>query len=74
MLVTTLPFLMGALTLGTIAFVVFLVSMIVLTIPVFATRGTAQVAWFAGVGFVLTAEAALFVTLVVLQSTGTINW
>ncbi|HJP40528.1 MAG TPA: hypothetical protein QGF35_02330 [Dehalococcoidia bacterium] len=74
MLVATLPFLLSALTLGTVAFIVFFSSTVILTIPVFASRGAAQVGWLLGIGFVLTVEAALLVTLVVLQSTGDINW
>ena len=70
MLPATMPFLMSALTLGTIAFVVFFVSTVILTIPVFATRGRAQLAWLAGVGFVLTVEAAVLITVVVLRGNG----
>ncbi|MFQ5380918.1 MAG: hypothetical protein ACE5EF_04750 [Dehalococcoidia bacterium] len=73
MLVLSLPLLMSALTLGTIVGIVLFASTVILTIPVLATRGTAQLLWLGGVGLVLTVEAAVLITLVVLQSNGTIT-
>lgn len=66
----TLPLLVSALTLGTIFVVVFFVSTVILTIPVFASRGRAQLLWLAGVGFVLTVEVAVLITFVALESGG----
>ncbi len=73
MLVLSLPLLMSALTFGTVVGIVLFASTVILTIPVFATRGVAQLLWLAGVGFILTVEAAVLITLVVLQSNGTIT-
>lgn len=67
-----LPFLISANSLGVISLIIFLASSIVLTIPVFATRGGSQIAWFGVVGFLLTVEAVILVTLVVLTSQGEI--
>ena len=67
-----LPFLVSANTLGVICLVVFLASSMILTIPVFATRGTTQAVWTGVIGFVLTVEVAVMVLLVVLTSRGDI--
>ncbi len=67
-----LPFLISANSLGVISLIIFLASSIVLTIPVFATRGGTQIAWFGAVGFLLTVEAVILITLVVLTSQGEI--
>ncbi len=67
-----LPFLISANSLGVICLIVFIASTVIFTIPVFATRGGAQAAWFAVVGFALTVEAAVLITLVVLTSQGEI--
>ncbi|MBE0611153.1 MAG: hypothetical protein IH609_17350 [Dehalococcoidia bacterium] len=67
-----LPFLISANSLGVIAFIIFLASSLILTIPVFATRGGTQIAWFGVVGFLLTVEAVILITLVVLTSQGEI--
>lgn len=67
-----LPFLISANSLGVIFMIIFLASTMILTIPVFATRGGTQVAWTGVVGFLLTVELAIMVTLVVLVSRGDI--
>ncbi len=67
-----LPFLVSANTLGVICLVIFLASSMILTIPVFATRGTTQAIWTGVIGFVLTVELAVMVLLVVLTSRGDI--
>ena len=67
-----LPFLISANSLGVIFLIIFLSSTIIFTIPVFATRGTAQLAWTGVVGFLLTVELAVMVLLVVLVSRGDI--
>lgn len=67
-----LPFLISANSLGVVALLIFLASAVILTIPVFATRGGSQIAWFGVVGFLLTVEAAILITLVVLTSQGEI--
>ncbi|MFN0146227.1 MAG: hypothetical protein ACKVT1_06940 [Dehalococcoidia bacterium] len=70
---SSLPFLMSANDAGVISAVVFLASSIIFGIPVFANRGTQQLLWAGIVGFVLTVEAALLITFVVLVSAGTIS-
>ena len=67
-----LPFLISANSLGIICLIIFLGSSLVLTIPVFATRGGTQIAWAGVIGFLLTVEAAVMVVLVVLTSRGDI--
>ena len=67
-----LPFLISANSLGVIFLIIFLSSTIIFTIPVFATRGMAQLAWTGVVGFLLTVEVAVMVLLVVLVSRGDI--
>lgn len=71
-MLANLPFLISANSLGVINLIIFLASTVILTIPVFATRGRAQATWFAVVGFLLTVEAVVLVTLVVLTSQGKI--
>jgi hypothetical protein len=65
-----LPTLMSANDAGVIGLCIFLVSTVLFTIPVFATRGTTQLKWAGVVGLALTLELALLVTWVVLISTG----
>lgn len=67
-----LPFLISANTLGVVCLVIFLASSMILTIPVFATRGGTQLMWTGVVGFLLTVELAVMVLLVVLTSRGDI--
>ena len=67
-----LPFLISANSLGVIFLIIFLGSTIIFTIPGFATRGGAQVAWLSLAGFLLLIEAIVLITLVVLTSQGTI--
>jgi hypothetical protein len=67
-----LPFLISANSFGVIGLIVFMGTSVIFGIPVFATRGGAQVAWAGVVGFVLTVELAVLVTLVVLISRGSI--
>ena len=66
------PFLISALAFGVTSMVIFLASTVILTIPVFATRGGTQIAWGGVAGFLLTVEAAVMVLLVVLVSQGEI--
>lgn len=67
-----LPFLISTNSLGIIAFLVFIGSAMIFTIPMFATRGGAQVAWTGVAGVLLLIEAAGLITLVVLVHNGTI--
>ncbi len=67
-----LPFLISANSFGIIAVLIFAGSSLILSIPIFASRGGAQLAWAGIIGFLLTVEAAVLVTLVVLVSNGTI--
>lgn len=67
-----LPFLISANSLGIIALLIFLGSSMIFTIPMFATRGSAQIAWAGAAGIILFVEAAGLITLVVLVHNGTI--
>jgi hypothetical protein len=73
MLATVLPFLMSANDAGVIGAIIFIASAIILTIPVFATRGNTQLMWAGGVSVVLLIELILIVTFVALISTGEIS-
>lgn len=67
-----LPFLISANSLGIIALLIFLGSSMIFTIPMFATRGNAQIAWAGAAGVLLLVEAAGLITLIVLVHNGTI--
>lgn len=67
-----IPFLYSPIALGVIFLLVFVTSVIILTIPVFATRGRTQVMWLLTVGFLLTVEGVVLVVLAVLNSQGKI--
>ena len=67
-----LPFLLGPLSFGVIGALTFVGSTVIFTIPVFAERGGRQLAWAGVVGFALTVEAVVLVTLGILVSRGTI--
>jgi hypothetical protein len=67
-----LPFLISANSLGVICLIIFLASTMIVTIPVFATRGGTQLVWTGVAGFLLTVEIAVMVVLVVLVSRGDI--
>ncbi len=60
------PFLIGGQTFGVISLVIFLSAVIILTIPVFATRGRAQAVWLGVSGLLLLALGATLVTLTYL--------
>ena len=49
---------------------VWAATSVIVTIPAFATRGTPQLVWLGAAGFILTVEAAVLVTLAVLNSQG----
>jgi hypothetical protein len=72
MLAVALPFLISANTLGVVLLLVFMTSSVVFMIPAMATRGGAQLAWFAGGSFLLLIQLVVSVTLVVLTSRGDI--
>ena len=56
--------------LGVIFVLVWAATSVIVTIPAFATRGTPQLIWLGAAGFILTVEAAVLVTLAVLNSQG----
>jgi hypothetical protein len=64
------PFLISALAFGVTSLIIFMTSAVILTIPVFATRGAAQFIWFGVVGFLLTVEAVALVVLTILVGNG----
>jgi hypothetical protein len=68
----SLPFLISAMSLGVINLLIFLASAVILTIPVFATRGRTQAIWAAVIGTILLVEAVILITLVVLTGQGKI--
>lgn len=72
MLLSYLPFLISANSLGVILLLVIMTSSVVFFIPAFATRGHAQLAWFGVGGFLLTVEIVIAIVLVVLTSQGEI--
>lgn len=72
MLAVFLPFLISTLSYGTIAMLILAGSTVILTIPVFASRGGSQVIWFGLVGFLLTVEFAVLLTLGILVNNGDI--
>ncbi|HET7738358.1 MAG TPA: hypothetical protein VFK32_07280 [Tepidiformaceae bacterium] len=63
-------FLIGTLSWGIIGALILVASTIILTIPVFATRGMTQLVWFLVVGGILTLELAGLVTVGILIETG----
>jgi hypothetical protein len=67
-----IPFLIGPLSFGIIALLIFGGSTVVFTIPVMASRGNAQKLWFAAAGLLLTVEAVALAALGVLVSNGTV--
>ncbi len=67
-----IPFLIGPLAYGVVALLTFMASVVVFTIPVFATRGRTQAIWLAVVLFVLFVEAVVLLTLGILVDQGKI--
>ncbi|MGH2633300.1 MAG: hypothetical protein ACRDG3_07805 [Tepidiformaceae bacterium] len=67
-----LPFLISSNSFGIIALLIWIGSSVILTIPVFATRGGTQIAWGSVAGFLLLAEGVALVVLVILVNNGTI--
>ncbi len=67
-----IPFLIGPLAYGVVAFITFMASVVVFTIPVFATRGRTQAMWLAVVLLVLFVEAVVLLTLGILVDQGKI--
>jgi hypothetical protein len=67
-----IPFLIDPLSYGVIALLAFFGSIVLLTIPVFATRGTTQVLWSGIAAVALIAEIAALITLGILINNGTI--
>lgn len=63
-------FLIGTLSWGVIAALIMIASTVILTIPVFATRGSTQLVWFLVVGGILTAQLAALVTIGIMIETG----
>lgn len=75
-MLTALPFLMSANSLGVISLCIIMSSSIIFMIPAFATRGMAQLAWLGLGGAALTAEVVLLVVMIVLTSNngGNVPW
>lgn len=66
------PFLVSGLAFGVISLVIFSAAAIILTIPVFATRGRTQMVWMGIVSILLLVLAVTLVTLTVLVGQGEI--
>lgn len=62
-MIEPVPFLISALAFGVVSLIIFLASTVILTIPVFATRGRTQAVWAGVVSLLL---LAIGVTLVIL--------
>ena len=71
-MLTFIPFLLGPLAYGVIAFSYLLGVHRRFSIPALASRGRAQLLWFLIVGGLITAEAALLITLGILVDQGKI--
>lgn len=67
-----IPFLIGPLTYGVVALLIFMSSVVIFTIPVFSTRGRTQGIWLAVVLFALFVEAIVLITLGILVDQGKI--
>lgn len=67
-----LPFLVSTNSLGIMALLVWIASAVIFTIPAFATRGGAQIAWGTAAGFLLLAEGIGLIVVVILVNNGTI--
>ncbi len=67
-MLTYLPYLISAQSLGVIFLCVFMGSSIIFMIPAMATRGFAQFAWFSVGGALITAELVIMIVLVVMTS------
>lgn len=66
------PFLVSGLAFGVISLVIFSCAAIILTIPVFASRGRAQAVWLGVSGILLLAIGITLVVLTVLVGQGEI--
>lgn len=69
-MIAVVPFLMSALAFGVTSLIIFLGANIILTIPIFATRGRTQAVWFGVVSLLLLAIGVTLVVLTVLVSQG----
>jgi hypothetical protein len=67
-MIAVVPFMMSALAFGVTALIIFLAANIILTIPIFATRGRTQAIWFGVVSVLMLAIGATLVVLTVLVS------
>ena len=70
MLAAFLPFLISTNSYGIIAMLILMGSSVILTIPVFASRGSRQALWFGVVGFLLTVELAVLLALGIMVNNG----
>lgn len=69
-MIAVVPFLMSALAFGVVSLIIFLAANIILTIPIFATRGKTQAVWLGVVSVLMAGIAATLVLLTVLVSQG----
>ncbi|MDZ7729367.1 MAG: hypothetical protein U5Q44_14910 [Dehalococcoidia bacterium] len=65
-----MPFLISALAFGVISALIFVTATIVLTIPVFATRGRTQAVWAGITGLILLAIGVVLIVLTIMVGQG----
>lgn len=68
-----LPFMMSTLAFGVMSLVIFMGLSVIVSIPIFATRGRTQAVWFGVVSIFMLAVGVALVVLTILQSRGDIN-
>jgi hypothetical protein len=66
------PLLMSGLAFGVVSLLIFITAVVILTIPVFATRGQTQMIWLGISGFLLLVIGVTLVVLTVLVGQGEI--
>lgn len=68
-----LPFMMSTLAFGVMSLVIFMGLSVIVSIPIFATRGRTQAIWFGVVSIFMGAVGIALVVLTILQGRGDIN-
>ncbi len=68
-----LPFMMSTLAFGVMSLVIFLGLSIVVSIPIFATRGRTQAVWFGVISIFMLAVGVALLVLTILHGRGDIS-
>lgn len=66
------PFLMSALAFGVMSALIFVTASIILTIPVFATKGRTQAMWAGVTGLLLLVLGVMLIVLTIMVGQGDI--